>query len=341
MYGTRFRSMAPSVDRRAFVTALAGTLLGLSANLRGQVPATPRRIGYLSSAARADADGFLKLLRPELEKLGWTDNGNIVLLEARTTEGSYERLPSVASELVAQGPDLILVQSVPAALALVEATKTIPIVMVGVGNPVELGIVADFARPGGNITGSSYLANEFGGKLLQLLKEAAPRLRSVAVFNNPTNQHAASYIDKMNAEAVALGMRAQRIDVTGEGDLDVAFAALRRANTESILLPPEPVIMSKRDAIAGFAQTHGLPLAVVGYGRSLPASGLMAFGPTRNEYARLAARYVDRILRGAKPGNLAIEQPTQFSLVINLRSAKALGLTIPQALLQRADEVIQ
>ncbi len=145
-----------------------------------------------------------------------------------------------------------------------QATKSIPIVMVGVGNPVELGIVADFRKPGGNVTGSSYLANEFAGKLLQLLKEAAPRLRSVAVFVNPTNEHAAAYVKQMRADAVAFGMQAQVVDVSGQGDFEAAFAAIRRANTESILLPPEPLILSNRDAIAGFAQTHGLPLAVVG-----------------------------------------------------------------------------
>jgi ABC-type uncharacterized transport system substrate-binding protein len=170
----------------------------------------------------------------------------------------------MAAELVAQGPDLILVQTVPATRALMQAAKSIPIVMMGVGNPVELGIVADYRKPGGNVTGSNYLANEFAGKLLQLLK-----------------------------------------------------------------------------AIAGFAQIHGLPLVVVGGSRTLPASGLMAYGPTRDEYAHLAARYVDRILKGAKPGDHSIEQPTRFNLVINLKAAKALGLTIPQALLQRADEVIQ
>jgi ABC-type uncharacterized transport system substrate-binding protein len=177
----------------------------------------------------------------------------------------------MAAELVAQGPDLILVQTVPATRALMQAAKSIPIVMMGVGNPVELGIVADYRKPGGNVTGSNYLANEFAGKLLQLLKE----------------------------------------------------------------------ISSNRDAIAGFAQIHGLPLVVVGGSRTLPASGLMAYGPTRDEYAHLAARYVDRILKGAKPGDHSIEQPTRFNLVINLKAAKALGLTIPQALLQRADEVIQ
>jgi putative ABC transport system substrate-binding protein len=335
------QSVALPVDRRTFVGGLAGTLLGLSASLFAQGPAAPRRIGSLYTSARADTESFLKLLRPELEKLGWIDGQNILLLEPQTAEGRNERLPSMAAELVAQGPDVILAQSVPATLALMKATKSIPIVMIGVGNPVELGIVADFQKPGGNVTGSSFLANEIAGKLLQHLKEADPRLRSVALFNNPTNQHAASFNRKMTALGVSLGMHVQIVDFEGEGDLDASFAAVRRAKAESILLAAEPAVMSKRDVIAGFAQANGLPLAVVGTSASLPATGLIAFGPTRGEYAKLAARYVDRILRGAKPGELSIEQPTRFNLAINLKSAKALGLTIPQSLLLRADELIQ
>jgi len=329
------------MDRRAFVAMTGGALLGASPHLRGQSPATTPRIGFLSAFARADIDVFLGLLRQELERLGWTDGRNIVVLEPRTTGGDNARLPLAAAELVAQGPDVILVQTVPATRALMQATKSIPIVMMGVGNPVELGIVADFGKPGGNITGTSYLANEFSSKLLQFLQEAVPRLRSVAVFVNPTNEHAAQYAKRMTAEAATLGMRAQIVNVSGQSDLETAFAAIHSANTQSILLPAEPLIMSKRDAIASFAQTRGLPLVVQGVGRVLPASGLMAYAPARDEYARLAARYVDRILKGAKPGELSIEQPMRFSLVINLKTAKSLGLTIPQSLLERADEVIQ
>jgi len=194
---------------------------------------------------------------------------------------------------------------------------------------------------GGNLTGSSYLANEYAGKLLQLLKEAVPRLRSVAVFINPGNEAAAPLITQMRADTVGLGMELLVVEVRGKGDFEAAFAAIRRENTESILLPPESLIQSNKDAIAGFAATQGLPLANVGGSRGLPTSGLIAYGPTRDEYAHLATRYVDRILKGAKPGDLSVEQPTRFVLTINLKAAKVLGLTIPQSLLLRADEVIQ
>ena len=329
------------MDRRTFVVVGAGTLLGMSSALRTQGQVTMRRIGLLSGFSRTDIENFLGVLRPELERLGWTEGRNIVFLEPRTAEGRNERLPSAAAELVAQGPDLILVQTVPATRALMQATKSIPIVMVGVGNPVELGIVASFVKPGGNVTGSSYLANEYAGKLLQLLKEAAPRLRSVCLFINPSNEAAPPLVKQMRADTVALGMQTQIVEVSGKGDFETAFSAILGANTESILLPPEPLIQSNRDAIAAFAQAHGLPLATVGTSRSLPASGLIAYGPTREEYAHLAARYIDRILKGAKPGELSIEQTTRFNLTINLKAAKALGLTIPQSLLLRADEVIQ
>jgi putative ABC transport system substrate-binding protein len=329
------------MDRRTFVASAGGALLALSPNLRAQRQVVVPRIGFLSGFPRADIDVFLSFLRPELETLGWTDGRNILLLEPRITGGDNTRLPSLANELVAEAPDLILVQTVPATRVLMQATKSIPIVMVGVANPVELGIVPGFVQPGGNVTGASFLGNEFASKLLQLLKEAAPRLRSVALFVNPSNEAVAQFVKRMRADAVAIGMQIQVVDVSSPGEFEPAFATIRRANTESILLPPEPLIQSKRDVIADFAQTHGLPLAVVGASRVLPASGLIAFGPARDEYARLAARYIDRILKGAKPGELSIEQPTRFHLVINLKSAKALGLTIPQSLLLRADEKIE
>jgi putative ABC transport system substrate-binding protein len=329
------------MDRRALLAVAAGVLLPPSPGLRAQAQPAPRRIAFLTAFPRTDVEVTLGLIRAELEKLGWTDGRNIVLLEPRTAEGRNELLPSMAAELVAQGPDLILTQTLPATRALMQATKSIPIVMYAVGNPVELGVVADYRKPGGNVTGSSYMANEYSRKLLHLLKEAAPGVRSVAVFANPSNEAAAAFSKQMQTDAVALGLQAQIVEVRGPGDFEAAFAAIRRASTQAILLPPEPLILSKREAIAGFAQTHRLPLAVVGVSRVLPASGLMAFGPARDEYAQLAARYIDRILKGARPGDLAVEQTKRFNLVINLNSAKALELKVPQSLLLRADEVIE
>lgn len=319
----------------------AGLVVGLPRNASAQGPAATRHIGFLSAFPRTGVEAFLAELRAELEKLGWTDGRNIVVLEPRTTEGANERLPSMAAELVAQSPDLLLVQTVPATRALALATKSIPIVMIGVATPVELGIVADYKKPGGNVTGSSYLADELARKLLQFLKEAAPRLRSVALFVNPSNEAAAALIKQTRADALALGMQAQIVEVSSKSDFESAFAAIRLSKTESILLPPEPLIQGNREAIAAFAHTHGLPLAIVGSRGALPSTGLFGYGPASLEYAKTTARYVDRIFRGAKPGDLPVEQPTRFHLVINLKVATALGLTIPQAILLRADEVIR
>ncbi len=327
------------IDRRAFLAIAGGALVPLS--LPAPAQGTTHRIGLLAPGSRADAEVTASLLRLELNKLGWTDGQNIVLLEPRIADGRNERLPALAAELVAQSPDVIVVQSVPGTRALMQATKTIAIVMYAVGNPVEVGLVADFRNPGGNVTGLSILADETLRKLLQLLKEAAPRVRSVALFVNPTNESVPPLLKVMRADTAGLGIRLQVIEVSAPGDFEPAFAAILRENTESIMLPPEPLILSKRDTIAEFAQRHGLLLALAAPRRLLPAGGLIAYGPTRDEYAQIAARYVDKILKGAKPADLAIQQPTKFELGINLKTAKALGISIPQSLLLRADEVIQ
>ena len=328
------------IGRRRLVIAGGGAALACGAAQRSWAQAAGRRVVFLTVFPRADAETFLGQMRNELQGLGWADGRNLTL-ELRTTEGRNEALPALAAELVAQAPELFLVQTLPATRALMQATKTIPIVMVSVGNPVEHGLVADYRRPGGNVTGSVYPADEAMRKLLQLLKEAAPRLRSVGLFTNPSNEAAAPMVKQVRQDAVDLGLQVQVVEVLGKGDFDAAFAALRHANTQAILLPPEPLILSNREAIAGFAQAQRVPLAVVGTGRSLPSSGLMAFAPSRPEFARIAARQVDRILRGAKPGDLPVEQPTRFEFVLNLRTARALGLEIPSSLRLRADEVIE
>jgi putative ABC transport system substrate-binding protein len=316
-------------------------LFGLARGLRARVAPAPRRIGVLSPYARADGEALLALVRQELEKLGWTDGGNIAFLEPRLGI-STASLPAAAAEIVAQGPDLVLVQSAPATRALMQATKAIPVVMVAVGDPVEYGMVANYARPGGNVTGSSYLVHESSLKTLQLLKEAAPRLRSVAMFVNPGNEgNSLKRIKRTHADVAAMAMELQVVEVKGAGDFVGAFAAIEQERAESILLPPEPLILSNRDAIGAFALAHRLPLAVVASSRFLPSGGLFSYGPSRAQYAEFAARYVDRIFRGANPGELPVEQPARFELAINLRTAGAIGLTIPPTMLVLADKVIR
>jgi putative ABC transport system substrate-binding protein len=327
-------------NRRTFVATTGAVLLGIAHGLRAQVAPAPRRIGVLSPFARADVEALLALLHQELEKLGWTDGRNIAFLEPRMAVGTAN-LRAAAAELIAQGPDLVLVQSAPATRALMQATKTIPIVMVGVGNPVEYGMVASYAKPGGNVTGASYLADESIRKTLQLLKEAAPQLRSVAMFANPRNEAAAPMTRQLQGDVAAMAMQLQVVEVSVAGDFGGAFAAIERDRAESILLPPEPLIRSNRDAIGAFALAHRLPLAIVGSSRYLPPGGLFSYGPTTAQYAEITARYVDHIFRGATAGELPVEQPARFELAINLKTAAAIGLTIPQTMLLLADEVIR
>jgi putative ABC transport system substrate-binding protein len=329
------------VDRRTFV-AVAGVAAWRSSRVSlAQVPRSPRRIGFLTAFARADTETFVGLLRPELEKLGWNEGRNVVYLELRSSEGRNERLPSMAVELVAQAPDVILVQAVPAARAAMQATRSIPIVLIGLGNPVESGIVASLVRPGGNVTGSSYLADESVLKLLQLLKEAAPRVRSVALFVNPSNDAATALVRRFRDEVAAYGMRLQAVEVKAPGDFEAAFESIRREGTESILLPPEALIRGNRAAIAAFAQAHRLPLAITGSSIYLAPGALLSYGPTTDQYAQLTARYVDRILKGANPGDLPVEQPSRFELAVSLKTAHAIGLAVPESLLQRADRIVR
>jgi putative tryptophan/tyrosine transport system substrate-binding protein len=327
------------IARRTFLRA--GALLALPSQAIAQPKDKLRRIGYLSAFPRSDTDPLYNSLRLELARLGWIDGRTVTLLELRSSEGRNDRLPNLAAEVVQLAPELILVQSAPATRALMQATTTIPIVMIAVGDPVLYGIVRSYTEPGGNVTGTSYLINEASRKTLELLKEIAPRIASVATFTNPTNEGAESWIKEMQAAAKALGVRIHLLDVRTAADFEPGFAAIHRLGAESLLLPPEPLIRSQRAAIGRFAAEHRLPLAIVGAARFLDAGGLLTYGASFDQYPALTARYVDKILRGANPAKLAIAQPTKFDLGISLASAKALGLEVSASLLARADEVIR
>lgn len=317
-------------------SALAGTRIA-----QAQGAQTPRRVAMLSGFGATDTKAFLDLLQPELDRLGWANGRDVVLLPPRTAEGRYERLPALAAEVVAERPDVILVQSAPATRAAMHATAAVPVVMVGTGDPVAYGLVADLRRPGGNVTGSSYLADESLVKTMQILKEAVPRIASVALPYNPANEGAVKLLKELPVAASAMGIRVQALPVKGPAEFDEMFRQIARERTESVLLAPEPLLRTHRAALADAALKQGLPLAIVGDPAYLPPNGLLSYGPTRLQYARITARYVDAILRGASPAGLPVEQPAKFDLAVSARTAKALGLTIPQALLLRADEVVQ
>jgi putative tryptophan/tyrosine transport system substrate-binding protein len=326
------------IGRRQFLRVVLGTL---AAPLAAEAQPKPLpRIGILAGQPSADLLPALDQFRQELRKLGWIEGQNITVLELLSAEGRNERLPELATQVLKADPQVIVVFSAPATRILKQATATIPLVMWAVGDPVEYGIVASLAKPGGNVTGTSYLVNEVAGKLVELLKEAVPAVMSVAVFTNPGNPGGEPYLRATRAVGQALRVRVQNIEVRAPEDFDTAFKAIVGERTQAIILPPEPLIRSQRKRIAEFAAQRRLPLLLHSSALFLDV-GLISYAAKPDEPPRAVATYVDRILRGAKPADLPIQQPTEFELGVNLKAAKALGLTIPQTLLLRADRVIE
>jgi putative ABC transport system substrate-binding protein len=316
--------------------ALLAAPLAAGAQRAGSVP----RLGYLSAASSSDprSQRSLDAFRQGLRDLGYLE-GQSITIEYRWAEGKYERLPGLAAELVRLKVDVIVTAIVPALQAAQHATKEIPIVMAVVVDPVTVGVVS-LARPGGNITGLSMIAPELVGKQLELLREVVPKVSRVAVLWNPANLGNAPQLREAKAAARALGVRLQPVEAQGPSEIDRAFAAIMRERAGALLVLVDSVLVSQREQIAGLAAKNRLP-AVYGLGSHVEAGGLMAYGANLFDLYRRAATYVDRILKGAKPADLPIEQPTKFELVINLKTAKALGLTIPRSVLARADELIE
>jgi putative ABC transport system substrate-binding protein len=262
------------------------------------------------------------------------------VIEYRWAEGKYERFPALIAELVALKVDLIVAAGTPASLAVKKATTSVPLVMVAVGDPVATGLVASLGRPGGNITGLTSIAETLEGKRLELLREVIPKLSHVAVFWNPVNPVFKRALDELQAAAAVLRMKVLSLGVRTPEELDAAFAAIVRERPGALLVLADRLFLHHRARIMDFAAKHRLP-GVHAYRELVEAGGLMSFGPSYAGMHRRAAYFVDRILKGAKPADLPVEQPTKFELVINLKTAKLLGLTIPQSLLQRADQIIQ
>jgi ABC-type uncharacterized transport system substrate-binding protein len=306
-----------------------------------QAPPKVPRVGYLSSGSAFDprrvalSDAF----RQGLRDLGYIENKSIGI-EARFSEASYDRLPDLAAELVRLKVDVIVAYSTPAARAARGATRTIPIVMSAVIDPVATGLVARLGRPGGNVTGLSLMAPELIGKQMQLLQELIPKVSRVAVLWNPGNPSNEPQLREAEVAARTLRVRLQPLEARGANDLDRAFAAMTRERAGAVIVLVEGVFVDSRTQIARLAEQARLP-AVYGLREHAEAGGLMFYGASPADLNRRAAAFVDRILKGAKPADLPVEQPTKFELVINLKTAKALGLTIPQTLILRADQVIE
>jgi putative ABC transport system substrate-binding protein len=321
--------------RILFVLAL-GVLVAPAA-APAQAPAKTPRIGVLR--AGAPPDHLLEAFREGLRDLGYVEGRNIVL-EYRWAEGQLDRLPELAAELVRLKVDLIAPWSTPAALASRNATTTIPIVFGGVGDPVRIGLVASLAHPGGNATGVSLLAEELSGKRLELLRETVPRATRVAMLWNSTNPSMVSRAQSAQTAAGVLGVTLQSLGVYDLVTFDNAFATITRTRPDVLLTLIDPFTNQHRKRIVDFAATQRLP-AIYEAREFVDAGGLMSYGPSLAALHRRAATYVDKILKGAKPADLPVEQPTRFEMVINLKAARALGLAIPQSVLMRADQVIQ
>jgi len=321
------------IDRRTFLAGTGAVLLTAPLAAEGQPVGKVPRVGLLDYA------DFWDPLRQGLSELGYVD-GKTIVFEYRMSEAQNERLPSLARELVQRRVDVIVTYGTPATQAAKQATTTIPIVMVGVGDPVKTGLVASLGRPGGNITGSTILGGDLGAKRLQLLKEAIPRVSHVAFLWNPQNASNRVQLENVLVRARALELTLLPVQASGPDDLDSAFAAMMKKRPDALMITADPLQQLFVGRIVRLAATHQLP-AIYQVKQNVIVGGLMSYGPSLAELFRRAAPYVDKILKGAKPADLPVEQPTRFELVINLKTAKALGLTIPQSLLGRADEVVE
>ena len=311
--------------------------LAADAQQAGKVP----RIGFLGVTSPSDRPSHLDAFRQRLRELGWVEGQNIVI-DYRYAEGRVDRLPDLAAELVRLKVDLIVASAgTQAATAAKNATETIPIVMIYVRDPVGTGLIASLARPGGNVTGVSGSAGlELVAKQLELLKETVPKIRRVAILSNPANAYHQLAIREVNVAARSLGVQLQLLEARGPNEFDGAFAAMAKERVGALLVLSDAIFGSHRTRLADLAARSRLP-AAFGVRDDVEAGGLMSYGPSILDSYRQAATYVDRILRGAKPAELPVERPTKFELVINMKTAKALGLTIPQSVLLRADHVIE
>ena len=325
-------------SRRAFLCTLAGGLFSASRVAEAQQTGKVYRIGYLGPSSATAVSRFTESFRQGLRELGWVEGQNIVI-EYRFAEGQFDRLPDLAAELVRLKVDVIVAIPTPAAVAAKNATATIPIVMVNVGDPVGLGLIASLARPGGNVTGLSYsVGMDTFGKSLELLKTAVPKVRRVAVLSNPANPARELAISSLKVAARSLGLELQFLAARGPNEFDGAFGAMAKERAGAVLVAADSLFYLHRARLADF--TAKLP-SMHGLREMVEAGGLMSYGPSTTHQVRYAATYVDKILKGATPADLPVEQPTKFEVVINLKTAKALGLTMPQSLLARADHLIE
>jgi ABC-type uncharacterized transport system substrate-binding protein len=337
------RDREKDMKKKITVLTLCAMLFALCFPAEAQQPTKIPRIGYLGATSPSTSSARIEAFRQGLRELGYVEGKNIVI-EWRHHEGKLDRLPALAAELVRLKVDIIVTVGPPAARAAKEATVTIPIVMMQIGDPVGSGFVASLARPGGNMTGLSSLAPELSGKRLELLKEIVPNLSRVAVFGTSTDPDNAQSLREVERAAKALKVKLQYLDIRDTKDpkeIETAFRAASKERAEAVLMMVSgPIANAHRTKILDLAVKNRLPV-IYPTPATVEAGGLMSYGVNVDDLTRRAATYVDKILKGAKPADLPVEQPTKFELVVNLKTAKQIGLTIPPNVLARADRVIK
>jgi putative tryptophan/tyrosine transport system substrate-binding protein len=327
------------MKKKILLSAVATLILASIFPAAAQQPKKVPRIGFLSAATRTSSPHLTEAFLQGLRELGYVEGQNITI-EYRWADGRFEQLPDLAGDLVHLKVDVIVAAVTQPSLAAKKATGTIPIVMVAVGNPVDSRLIASLARPGGNITGTSAMSDEVVGKQLELLKETVPKISRVAAMWNPANPvFQKLQLREVEATARALNVRLQKVEARDPDEIDRAFAAIVKERTRALHVFPDPVFVTHRGRIADLAVKYRLP-AVSGNIEFAEAGLLMTYGPNFPESYRRAAVYVDKILKGAKPADIPVERPTKFEFVINLVTAKKIGLTIPPNVLARADKVI-
>jgi ABC-type uncharacterized transport system substrate-binding protein len=336
-------SLGKPMRRREFIASIGGaaTSIAWPRAARAQQGERIRRIGALQGLAESDPEWPRRFgaFKQRLQELGWNEGRNVAF-EFRFADGKPERLPALAAELVQANVDVIITNAAQPIEAARQATSTIPIVMASVGDALGAGYVASLARPGGNVTGLTLVATDQSAKRLQLVKEIVPNLVRVAVLWNSNASGHRLQLQEMERATPGLGIMLQSLAIRNADEIDAGLQAAMQANAQAIVTMDDPVVQSQRGRIVTFAMRQRLPV-MSEFRPGTEAGALMSYGPNQIDLWRRAAAYVDKILKGAKPADIPVEQPTKFELVINLKSAKALGITIPPSLLSVADEVIE
>jgi putative ABC transport system substrate-binding protein len=330
--------LSAALSRRLFIALIGGAAtwpVVAGAQQRANIP----RVGYLFSFTQAEGRHLWDACRQGLRDLGYVEGQNIIV-EPRWAEGQHERLAGLAAELARLKVDVIVAAATPASRTAKAAAGAIPVVIVAVGEPVKAGLIASLARPGGNVTGLSLLTPELSGKRLELLREAMPKLAKLSVVMNPANPVSAVFLEETQIAAGKLAIDIRHVEARNPQEIEHAFEAAGRQGADALIVFDDPVLWSHRAQIVALAAARKLPV-MYGYRDFVDGGGLMSYGPDRPDQYRRTAIFVDKILKGAKPADLPVEQPTKFELIVNRKTASALGLDLPTTLLLRANEVIE